>query len=97
MRCLRYNSHPEKLQSLIKLAFERFTKEVTVPSSTVIGVPLFDVLDPSDPQDYVARVEPSVQGGRKMAEFIMHAILTDAGAEVERGSRAATNIFKSQS
>ena len=33
-------------------------------------MPLFDVLDGQRSEDFVARVEPSAIGGRKMAEYI---------------------------
>jgi len=37
-------------------------------------VPLFHALDGKDSNDYVARVEPSPRGGRKMPEFILNLI-----------------------
>jgi len=40
----------------------------------VLPFPLFEVLDGSDTNDYVQRVEPSVEGGRKMALAILKFI-----------------------
>jgi len=41
----------------------------------VVPVPLFEVLDPSpSSNDYLQRVEPSVQGGKKMASHFLHVI-----------------------
>ena len=42
-------------------------------------MPLFNVLDGKTTDDYVARVEPSSQGGRKMAEFILDMIDQKSG------------------
>jgi hypothetical protein len=40
----------------------------------VIPVGLFNVLDGRNPEDYIARVEPSPLGGKKMADYILHVI-----------------------
>jgi hypothetical protein len=37
-------------------------------------VPLFNALDGKNSSDYIARVEPSSQGGRKMAEYLLDMI-----------------------
>jgi hypothetical protein len=37
----------------------------------VVPVPLFEALDGKNTDDYVQRVEPSVQGGRKMAKLLL--------------------------
>lgn len=47
---------------------------IRVKGSQVIPVPLFNVLDGKRSEDYVARVEPSAIGGRKMAEFLLDLI-----------------------
>ena len=70
-----YDDSPEKLQSLIRRVFMFATKRVRVPGTRVIPFPLFDVLDGKDSEDYDARVEPSAQGGRKMGQALMHAVL----------------------
>ena len=44
-------------------------------------MPLFEVLDGSDTRDYVQRVEPSPQGGRKMAVALMDVIYGRAGTD----------------
>ena len=44
------------------------------PEIEIVGVPLFAALDGKDPEDYKARVEPSSQGGEKMANLIMKAV-----------------------
>lgn len=44
-------------------------------------MPLFEVLDPSSPSDYLQRVEPSVSGGKKMATYFLDVI--DKGVSQE--------------
>ena len=64
---LGYDSDPSKLQTLIRKTFLDATSRITVPGSVVIPVPLYRVLDGKNQEDYRARVEPSAQGGQKMA------------------------------
>lgn len=69
---LGYNSNPAKLQLVIRTLYERLAaRGFNVTGTIVEPFPLFEVLDGKDTQDYVQRVEPSVQGGRKMAEALM--------------------------
>lgn len=65
---LRYDSDPEKLQLVIKEIFARATEQIQIEGVEVNAVAIFNWLDKSDPKDYVSRVEPSVQGGKKMAD-----------------------------
>ena len=73
---LGYNERPEKLQFIIRCLFEAIKKKgfpKLVDSGTkVIPFPLYQVL--TENKDYVQRVEPSVQGGRKMALAFMDAL-----------------------
>jgi len=71
---LRYNSEPSRIQQLIRKVFEDAVSRIRIPNSQVIPVPLFNALDGRRSQDYVARVEPSAIGGRKMAEFLLDII-----------------------
>lgn len=68
---LGYNRNPSKLQMLIRKAHDEAISNIRIEGSKVIPVPLFRVLDGKTTNDYVARVEPSPAGGRKMAEFIL--------------------------
>jgi hypothetical protein len=70
---LGYNRNPAKVQAIIRKLFTEATGKIP----GVIPVPLFHALDGKNPADYIARVEPSVRGGRKMAEFLLHSILHD--------------------
>jgi hypothetical protein len=49
-------------------------RSISIPGSEVIAVPLFNVLDGKNSRDYIARVEPSSHGGRKMAEYLLDII-----------------------
>lgn len=71
LNALGYNSNPAKLQSLILKAFREVSSTIRISGSQVIPVPLFHVLNGKNSEDYVERVEPSVSGGKKMAEFFL--------------------------
>lgn len=74
LKAMGYNRNPAKLQSLIRRVFLNATSNIQIPGTQVIPVPLFRALDGKQTQDYVQRVEPSSQGGRKMAEYLLHVI-----------------------
>mmetsp|Transcript_10908 Transcript_10908/g.19777 ORF Transcript_10908/g.19777 Transcript_10908/m.19777 type:complete len:345 (+) Transcript_10908:266-1300(+) len=76
---LGYNSNPQKLQMLIRKAFDEATSTIRIKGSEVIPVPLFNALDGKNSNDYIARVEPSAAGGRKMAEFLLDIIDSSSG------------------
>ena len=67
---LGYNRDPRRVQALIRRMFIEATSRIHIEGTTVIPVPLYRVLDGSDTTDYIQRVEPSVTGGRKMAEYL---------------------------
>jgi hypothetical protein len=75
LSCLGYDRTPQKLQMLIRRAYIEATSNIALDGTEVIPVPLFQVLDGTDPNDYVERVEPSSQGGRKIAELLLDLIL----------------------
>merc|ERR1712048_268807 len=67
---LSYNTSPALLQSAIRSMYDLATSDIELPGTTVIPVPLFEVLDGKHRNDYHHRVEPSVRGGRKLADFV---------------------------
>ena len=71
---LGYNSNPAKLQLMIRKVFTDAISEIQIAGTDVIPVPLFHALNGKNSSDYVARVEPSSQGGRKMAEFLLDSM-----------------------
>lgn len=74
LRALGYDRNPAQVQSLIRKAFHEAIGTIQISGRQVIPVPLFQVLDGKNTNDYVARVEPSASGGSKMAEFILDLI-----------------------
>lgn len=77
LKALGYDDDPERLQYLIRKMYVEAISKIEIPGTTVIPVPLFDVLDGKNSGDYVDRVEPSSQGGRKMAEYLLDVIERD--------------------
>jgi len=74
---LGYNTNPRKLQSIIDVVFRLATAKISIPGTEVIPFPLFKVLDGKHSEYYCARVEPSAEGGQKMAEKFLDVILND--------------------
>jgi hypothetical protein len=68
LKALGYNSWPGQLQAAIKQIYESATKKIQIEGTQVLACPLFEVLDGKKAEEYVARVEPSSEGGKKMAE-----------------------------
>ena len=76
LRLLGYDANPAKLKAAIATIHERAHLTIAdVDGVEVVAVPLFRWLDGTDPADYVERVEPSAQGGAKMAAAITDAVL----------------------
>ena len=55
---------------------------ISIPGSEVIPIPLFHTLDGTRSEDYVARVEPSAVGGKKMAEYMLDVIHSSSVARI---------------
>jgi hypothetical protein len=74
LNALGYNDNPEKLQLCIRKIFEFATSKIEIEGIKVIPVPMFEILDGKDTNDYVARVEPSKQGGEKLGKAFVKYI-----------------------
>lgn len=59
----------DKTRDAIRSCY-RYYHAALAETLNVVAVPLFKALDPADPADYKCRVEPSVQGGQKMARLL---------------------------
>ena len=68
---LCYNVAPTLLQRRLDMAFEIGTCRVTVPGTKVVPIALCEALDGRDSAVYCHRVEPSIQGGRKVAQLLL--------------------------
>lgn len=67
LMALGYGRNPGKLQAAIRTMFKMGTDTIKIEGTEVRHCKLFEVLDGSHKEDYVERVEPSVNGGKKMA------------------------------
>mmetsp|Transcript_39240 Transcript_39240/g.91554 ORF Transcript_39240/g.91554 Transcript_39240/m.91554 type:complete len:263 (-) Transcript_39240:181-969(-) len=74
LNVIGYNKDPSKLKTIIEKVFIEATSKIKIPGSEVVPVPLFVVLDGKTSSDYVARVEPSKNGGEKMAKYLLDII-----------------------
>lgn len=71
---LRYNSKPHILQNVINAAYEEATAQIKIEGVVVAPLALATVLDSNNSADYDSRVEPSSQGGAKMADAIKEIV-----------------------
>jgi len=89
-----YFACPSMLQLVIRTLYrslEARLADARQPGGPLAGVdvvafPLFDVLDGMTPSDYNQRVEPSVQGGEKMAKALLKLLAHDGDTRDGRGS-----------
>ena len=70
LKFIDYSKKPDWLQSIIKYIYVEAISQIHIEGSEVIPVPLFEKLDGKTTADYVDRVEPSDQGGKKIAELL---------------------------
>jgi hypothetical protein len=68
LKTLGYERDPSILQEAIRKMYEMGTCRIKVEGTEIIPCALFEVMDGSRASEYTARVEPSVEGGKKMAE-----------------------------
>jgi hypothetical protein len=95
LTALGYDTHPDRVQALIRKGYTDFLPAATAGSGA-IPVPLFHVLNGKNTDDYVARVEPSSQGGRKIAEFLLDIIRrSDSGGNLNSTSTTASSAVPS--
>lgn len=74
LKILGYNRNPARLQAAIKAMYENATNRVEIRGTEVFPCALYEVLDGKTADDYTARVEPSSDGGRKMATHFMEIV-----------------------
>ena len=71
---LGYNRSPGQLQMAIRQMYRLATKKVEVEGVEVVPCALVEALDGKREGEYTARVEPSAEGGRKMALLLKEII-----------------------
>lgn len=69
-----YYWNPQRLQRLNDIIFEEAVRHIHLPGTRVHPMQLSKVLDPSDTSNYVNIIEPSSQGGQKLAKAIWEVI-----------------------
>jgi hypothetical protein len=79
LRFLGYNGNPGQLQAAIRAMYELATKKIQIEGTKIVPCPLFETMDGKNKDDYVARVEPSTEGGRKMALQLKEIVETLIG------------------
>ena len=89
LAALGYDRNPAKLQSFIRKLFTEISSNISVPGTRVVPVALFDALDSKNTDDYVERVEPSVTGGRKIAEYLLDHLRDDSDSSGTTAAAAA--------
>lgn len=85
LKVLGYNHRPERVQRVIQWVAEVMGR-VHVEGVRVVVAPLFEALDGKDSGDYVARVEPSEEGGRKLAKFLLEIVEREVGGGISATS-----------
>lgn len=71
---LGYNKDPALLQLLIRTIYRHATCTIRIEGVEVVPLPLFEFLNGKDTNDYAQRVEPSPQGGCKIAQAIVDCL-----------------------
>ena len=85
LQALGYDRDPSKLQLLMRVVYRLATSTVAIDGvEAVVPLPMYEALDGQTTDDYVQRVEPSSQGGRKLAALLLdrlaaHGLLTPGG------------------
>ncbi|KAK0363941.1 hypothetical protein LTR02_005607 [Friedmanniomyces endolithicus] len=74
LKALGYGWFPGQLQAAIRKIYEQATSAMRIEGTTVVSCPLFESMDGKLKEDYVERVEPSVQGGKKMAAHLVRLL-----------------------
>lgn len=75
LRLANYKANPGKIQKLFDIVSKDFSVNGNdFPGIVLRRVDFSKVLCPDNESDYIARVEPSNTGGKKMAESLFHVI-----------------------
>lgn len=80
LRLSGYDRNPAHLQAILRQLYVEATQQIQLNprngrTCEIVPVPLFDILDASNPVHYVQRVEPSKEGGRLMADYFVKHVL----------------------
>ena len=67
LKALGYNTWPKQIQTAIRTIHKSSTERIRIEGTQIVPCALYEVLEGKEVDDYTARVEPSREGGRKMA------------------------------
>ena len=70
LKMLGYDIWPNRLQTAIRKLYDISTNRVRVDGIEIVPCALYNALDGKRADDYVARAEPSVEGGRKLSLYL---------------------------
>jgi len=90
--CLGYNTYPQKLQTAISKVYETATARIDLRATQTLPVPLHMTLDGKTSSDYVARVEPSISGGEKMALAFLERMGKRGGGALDPTALDPTSV-----
>ena len=74
---LEYDTNPDRVKKLLISLYHTVIRDMKIDGmnkENVIGLPLYRYMDGTDTNDYDNRVEPSVEGGKKIAKAVFDAI-----------------------
>jgi hypothetical protein len=74
---LEYDTNPNRVKQLLIALYHTVTRNIEIDGmnkENVIGLPLYRYMDGTNTNDYDNRVEPSVEGGKKIAKAVFDAI-----------------------
>jgi len=60
LKLLGYDQDPTKIELMIQFVCSECISEIRIEGCEIVCLPLSEVLDKKNPNDYVERVEPSV-------------------------------------
>ena len=79
-----------EVPAIMRTLYERISSSITaVDGVPVVPCPLFRALDGKTTADYAQRVEPSIQGGEKLAKVIVDAVFAESAAATPWAREAA--------
>ena len=71
LKYINYDNNPKMLQEAINQIFLHATSNIQIDGTQIIPFPMYKILDGNNTNDYISRVEPSNNGGNKLAEGLM--------------------------
>jgi len=69
LELIGYNKNSEVLQHIISLLYEHATSKIQIQRSILYPMAFFKSLNSKSERDYVQRVEPSDEGGKKITDY----------------------------